>query len=105
LRTTPPIFRTLRGCTSLSSVTISNGVKTVGPGAFEDCTSLAQITVPGSVTRMGDYAFIRCARLRGVYFQGNAPALFTALGGPPVIGPLFSDDSEAIVYRLPGATG
>lgn len=49
-----------KGCTALSSVTISNGVTTIGHQAFYGCTSLSAITIPNSVTSIGGGAFSDC---------------------------------------------
>lgn len=40
-----------------AEVTIPNGVKIIGVGAFEGCTSLTLITVPRSLTRIAKSAF------------------------------------------------
>ena len=44
------------GCTSLTGITIPNGVMSIGYHAFLDCTSLNSITIPASVTYIGDGA-------------------------------------------------
>ena len=36
-------------CTNLSSVTIPNGVTSIGQSAFEDCKSLTSVNIPNSV--------------------------------------------------------
>jgi len=83
-------------CISLTNVTISSGVSSIGDVAFWSCTSLTNVTIPASVTNIGDAAFSECANLRGVFFQGNAPNL----GSPSVFA-----NSSATVYFLPGTTG
>ena len=45
------------GCTSLTSVTIGNGVTSIGNYAFYGCTSLTSVIIGDSVTSIGDYAF------------------------------------------------
>ncbi len=44
-------------CKYLQSIVISDGVKSIGFGAFKNCTNLADITVPESVTNIGFEAF------------------------------------------------
>ncbi len=45
---------------AIKSVTIGNGVTSIGDSAFEYCSSLESITIPDSVTSIGDYAFCGC---------------------------------------------
>lgn len=49
-----------RGCSGLTSITISEGVTSIGGGAFEGCSGLTSITIPNSVTSIGDGAFSGC---------------------------------------------
>ena len=55
-----------RGCTSLSSVTIPDSVTYIGEFAFYGCTSLSSVTIPDSVTSIGSYAFSGCTSLSSV---------------------------------------
>jgi hypothetical protein len=48
--------------------------------------------------RIGRLAFYGCSSLKGVYFKGNAP-------GSGSDSSVFSGDSSAIVYFMPGTTG
>ena len=48
-------------CCSLSSITIPDGVTSIGKNAFYGCNSLASITIPDGVTSIGDYAFTNCS--------------------------------------------
>ena len=54
---------------SLTSVTIGNGVISIGDYAFEGCSSLTSITIPNSVTSIGEYAFMGCSSLLDVYIS------------------------------------
>ncbi len=49
--------RAFKGCTSLKSVTIPEGVIRIWNSAFENCTSLKSVTIPKSVTDIDKNAF------------------------------------------------
>lgn len=50
----------------LSSVTIDNGVETIGYNAFLRCMGLTSIDIPDSVTSIGATAFAGCSKLSGI---------------------------------------
>lgn len=54
-----------KGCSSLTSVTLPEGLKTIGIRGFDVCTSLESINFPSTLTSIGDYAFALCAALKG----------------------------------------
>ena len=54
------------GCTSLTSITIPDSIKSIGWYAFNGCTSLKNITIPDSVTSIGWSAFENCTSLISV---------------------------------------
>ena len=54
-----------KGCSSLTSVTLPEGLKTIGIRGFDVCTSLENINFPSTLTSIGDYAFALCAALKG----------------------------------------
>ena len=56
----------LKGCENIVSVTIPDGVTSIGESAFRDCTSLTSITIPDSVTSIGDYTFRGCSSLTSI---------------------------------------
>ena len=53
-------------CSSLTSVEISDSVRTIGGFAFSDCSSLMSVTIPDSVKRIGLHAFYGCGRLMSI---------------------------------------
>ena len=55
-----------QGNSTLTRVTIPEGVKTIGPNAFIGCTSLTSITIPDGVTYIGELAFNSCRSLTSV---------------------------------------
>lgn len=49
------------GCSSLSSITIPSGVTTIGSNCFGYCRSLETINLPSGITSIGSSAFQYCA--------------------------------------------
>ena len=47
----------------VKTVSISEGVTSIGDYAFLECYNLSSITIPDSVTSIGDYAFVDCSNL------------------------------------------
>lgn len=58
-------------CYKLTSITIGNGVKSIGGAAFKSCTELTSISIPNSVTSIGYYAFGWCNGLTSITFNGT----------------------------------
>ena len=61
----------------LFNITIPNGVKFTGSGAFSGCSSLTSIEIPGSVRNIGYDVFENCGSLTiqapaGGYIEGYA---------------------------------
>ena len=54
------------GCTSLTSMTIPNGVEVVGEGTFSGCTGLTSVTFPNTLTTIRGNAFSRCSGLTSI---------------------------------------
>ena len=63
-------------CTSLETISIPDSVKTIGNYAFNECGTLALINIPQGVTSIGDYAFWYCYSLTSIEF----PASVTSIG-------------------------
>ena len=63
------------GCTSLSSVTIPDSVTSIGYYAFYGCTSLSSVTIPDSVTSIGSYAFSGCTSLSSVTIPDSVTSI------------------------------
>ena len=54
------------GCTSLTSITLPNSVKSIGVSAFYGCAGLKSITLPDSVKSTGVCAFAGCTGLTSI---------------------------------------
>lgn len=50
-----------KGNTTITSVKVSEGVKSIGASAFENCTSLATISLPTTITHIGEKAIYNTA--------------------------------------------
>ena len=59
------------GCTSLTSLAISNGVTKIRNYAFNGCTKLENISIPLSVDTIEYSAFGNCDNLKNVYYNGH----------------------------------
>lgn len=60
------------GCSSLVSVTIPSSVTSIGMNAFVDCTSITSVTIPSSVDWIGCWAFACCDKLTSILLEpGN----------------------------------
>ncbi|MBE6693174.1 MAG: leucine-rich repeat domain-containing protein [Ruminococcaceae bacterium] len=49
-----------------TSVTIGNGIKIIGEGAFESCINLTDVTISQTVQHIGEYPFSSCENLESV---------------------------------------
>ena len=60
------------GCTSLTNVTLGDGVTSIGTSAFLKCTQLPSITIGNGVTSIGKNAFNGCTALRNANIGSGA---------------------------------
>ena len=58
------------GCSSLTSVTISDSVTSIGQNAFYD-TAITSIIIPDSVTNIAHSAFENCSNLTSIVVEGG----------------------------------
>jgi len=70
----------LEECPGLKSITIPNGVKTIGRGAFSGCTGLTSITIPSSVTSIGNAAFSSCVGMTSINVD-NGNSAYASVDG------------------------
>ena len=67
--------RAFSGCSSLTSVTIPDSVTSIGNGAFSGCYSLTSITIPDSVTYIASFAFSGCSSLTSVTIPDSVTSI------------------------------
>lgn len=66
-------------CSNLTSVTVGNSVTHIGNAAFYECYSLTSVNIPNSVTEIGNGAFYLCSDLSAVEIPGSVTTLSYAL--------------------------
>lgn len=59
------------GCTAMTSITLNDGIHTIGQNAFLRCSSLTSVTIPNSVVKLKSYTFQYCTALREVTIGKN----------------------------------
>ncbi|MDP4094720.1 MAG: leucine-rich repeat protein [Bacillota bacterium] len=64
------------GCSRMTSITIPEGVTSIGNAAFSNCSRMTSITIPSSVTFIGEIAFGHCDALSSV----TIPSSVTSIG-------------------------
>ena len=64
-------YEAFRGCSRLKSINIPKSVTIVGTGAFRGCSSLKSISIPESVTSVGGGVFYGCSALTKVEILGS----------------------------------
>lgn len=64
-----------RYCIFLVSVTMGEGVSSIGYAAFQSCIALTSVIIPNSVTFMGDSAFVSCTSLASAAIGSGVTAI------------------------------
>lgn len=57
------------GCQSLATATIGNSVTSIGENAFDHCDAMTSVTLPASVTSLNQGAFKNCVGLQRIDIQ------------------------------------
>ena len=60
---------------NITSVTIEEGVTSIGNSAFADCTGLTSIEIPSSVTSIGESAFNYCPGLTSIEISSSVTSI------------------------------
>lgn len=64
-----------KGCTTITSVIVPEGVTSIGNGAFDECRNMTAITIPDGVVSIGDNAFTDCNSLESVTFPDSVTSM------------------------------
>ena len=59
----------------ITSVSLPDGLTSIGNAAFNGCSSLTSITIPNSVTTVGGGMFYGCSKLKSVVLSNNITSL------------------------------
>mgnify|MGYP002545209367 FL=1 len=86
-------------CSALTSVTIPNGVISIGNFAFGSCTGLKSITIPSSVTSIENNIFQDCTGLTNITVDSSNPSFCSESGV------LFNKDKTTLIYCPRRKTG
>lgn len=60
---------------AVKSITLPNGITSIGMNAFSGCSSLTGIVIPDSVTELGGNAFANCTALESITLSPNITAI------------------------------
>jgi len=58
--------RVFNDCSSLTSVSLPDGLTQLGDSVFYECCSLTSVSLPDGLTQLGDYVFWKCSSLTSV---------------------------------------
>lgn len=82
------------GCDALKSITIPDSVISIGDKVFAGCTTLENITIPNVVINIENYAFAGCNSLQSINVsEGNSNYL--SCGG------VLFDKSKSVLIKYP----
>lgn len=65
-----------RGCSSLTTIDLSQSLTTIDTEAFNNCTKLSEIKLPDALVSICDRAFLNCTSLENI----NIPESVTQIG-------------------------
>jgi hypothetical protein len=62
-------------------IVLPEGVKEIGPNAFESCVNLVEVVCPKSLNKIDEEAFIDCINLKTIDYGPNVSVASTAFQG------------------------
>lgn len=63
--------KAFENCTSVTSITIPDTIKSIGNRAFYGCSGLTEIHIPSSVTAIGTQIFYKASNINTVYYDST----------------------------------
>ena len=70
-------YSAFEGCSSLTSVTFPDTLKSIEDRAFALCTGLTSVTIPNSVTSIGYNPFILCSGMTSISVNESNPVYYS----------------------------
>ncbi len=91
-------------CKFLTSISIPNGVTSIGYEAFNNCSILKSITIPSSITSIGEDLFLECTSLQynkydnGLYLgnEDNPYLIFVRVKDTSITSCIINDNTNVI---------
>ncbi len=68
------------GCANMTNVSLPNSLTNIADKAFESCLGLGSITIPAGVTNLGDSVFFNCNGLTAINVSSTNPAYSSVAG-------------------------
>ena len=68
-------FGAFEYCSNLTSIDVPNSVTSIGGSAFSGCKNLTSVTIPDGVTSIGDFAFRNCSSLTNITIPNNVTSI------------------------------
>ncbi len=77
------LYGTFKGCESLTTVHLGEGVEHVMDFTFADCTSLTTVYLPSTLKTIGQFAFSTDSNITDIYYNGTYEDFWTNVEIPP----------------------
>lgn len=83
--TTSVVRGMFTGCTSLTNLSISQGLQVIGKEGFRGCSSLSTVSLPDGVQRIKEFAFYDCTNLSSVTIPTSVAMIEQSAFGNTII--------------------